>query len=306
MTEPSGLREIVVRLGGDLYSGGTRACVPGPGHSKRDRSLSLRLMPSGRLVWHSFVPADPDEVCKHLGLDGRPEGKMSASEALQAQREYALEQRAANARRIAFCREIWRSTQSAEGSPVETYLRDVRAIRAPIPPVLRYGLAVPVGYRSTAPRLPAMVALAQRPDGLPAGLHITFIRPDGSEKAALPNPRRMFWSLEGGGIRLSHTPRPGASLAVAEGVETALSFRDRTGEPTWAAGSAVGLSQFIPPTRLSRLIVAADADDGGAGLVAARELAARARRWCDVTLAPAPAGKDWNTVAMEGRHELDL
>jgi phage/plasmid primase-like uncharacterized protein len=111
----------------------------------------------------------------------------------------------------------------------------------------------------------------------------------------------MFWRLEGGAIRLSHALGVGATLAVAEGIETALSFCDLNGFPTWAAGSTAGLSQFVPPPTLFRLIVAADADDSGGGLAAAHQLAERARRWCEVMVVPAPTGKDWNLVAVELR-----
>ena len=44
-----GLAAIVRALGGDLYAGGGRANVPGPGHSAADRSVSLMLS-DGRSV----------------------------------------------------------------------------------------------------------------------------------------------------------------------------------------------------------------------------------------------------------------
>jgi hypothetical protein len=300
MTAPIDLRDIVARLGGDLYNGGSRANVPGPGHSKRDRSLSLRQMPNGRIVYHSFAPVDHAEVLQHLGIEDQVPRRMSAVEAAQARVEREREGRASDERRRKFCDEIWRSTSEAAGTPVETYLRGPRAVTGPIPACLRYSSAVPLGYQASAPQLPAMVALAHRPNGDVAGLHATFLLPDGSGKADLPDPRRMFWSLGGGAVRLGPPANRDGVLAVAEGVETALSYRDLTRVPTWAAGSTAGLSRFVPPPKLTWLMVAADSDDTGAGLAAARELAARVRRRCRVTLASAPQGKDWNTVAMEG------
>jgi putative DNA primase/helicase len=293
------LREIVARLGGDLYDGGTSANVPGPGHSKRDRSLSLRLMPTGRLLWCSFAPVEPDAVWNHLGLDGQACRQMNAAEASQARQERERERRAAEARRMAFCDALWRVTLAAEGTPVEAYLRGARAIAGAIPPSLRYAAAAPLGYHPSARRLPAMVALAHRPDGAAAGLHVTFIEPDGSDKISMANPRRMFWRLEGGAIRLGSVGNSSGVLAVAEGVETALSYRDLTGVPTWAAGSAASLARFVPPPRITWLVVASDSDDDGGGLQAALELAARVRRRCRVTVAAAPVGKDWNTVRAE-------
>lgn len=301
MTAPSQLHEIVGRLGGDFYNGGTRANVPGPGHSKRDRSLSLFHTPEGRILWHSFVAVDPAEVWTHLGLTAAAGREMSASEAFRARQDRIRAQRAEERRRLMFCQTVWRATVAAQGSPVETYLREVRAIRGPIPVTLRWAAAAPLGYDPGAPRLPAMVAPIQRPDGVVAGLHATYLMPDGAAKADLRNPRRMFGGSGGGAIRLSSAPTPGSSLGVAEGIETALSFRDPSGVSTWAAGSAALLARFVPPAGVSRLIVAADADDDGAGLAAARLLANRARAICNVTVTPSPTGKDWNTVAMEGR-----
>ena len=64
-----------------------------------------------------------------------------------------------------------------------------------------------------------------------------------------------------------------------------------------AALSTSGLRTFAPPTSVSRLLIAADSDDGGAGIEAAKELAARASRACAVEIHPAPEGRDWADVA---------
>jgi hypothetical protein len=293
------LRDIVARLGGDLYNGGTAANVPGPGHSRRDRSLSLRLTPQGRILYYAFAPAEHADVWKHLGLDDGALRPMSGSEAARARQERARERRAADERRMAFCSRVWRSTAAPYETPVEVYLRG-RGIAGPIPVSLRYTPAAPLGYEPGAPAAPAMVALAHDPAGRVAGLHVTFLLADGSDKARMERPRRMFWRLDGGAVRLGELPPYGGVLAVAEGIETALSFRDLTGVTTWAAGSAGALSRFQPPAGLSRLVIAADADDDGQGLAAAHELARRAGRRMDVAISAAPAGKDWNTVAMEG------
>lgn len=292
------LRDIVSRLGGDLYDGGKAALIPGPGHSKGDRSLSLRII-GGRLVWHSFANDDPAEVWRYLGLDGRQLAPMSAAEAAKARAERERERKAADARRQAFCRDVWASTVNVEGSPAERYLRDVRKIAGPLSTALRFAPAVPLGYNPGAKRLPALVAMATRPDHYPAGLHATFLLPDGSGKAPLSNARLTFWGLEGGAVRLAPYAPGGEVLGIAEGIETALSFRDLHGVPTWAAGSTAGLQAFEPPRGLSRLIVAADNDANGQGMKAARALAARVSKRCEVVIAAPEAAKDWNDVAQE-------
>jgi putative DNA primase/helicase len=80
------LKEIARALGGDVR--GSQVLAPGPGHSHKDRSLSIKLdanAPDGLLV-HSFAGDDPirckDYVREKLGLphwngnaEGSPQGK---------------------------------------------------------------------------------------------------------------------------------------------------------------------------------------------------------------------------------------
>lgn len=291
------LREIVSRLGGDLLQGGNAAVIPGPGHSQNDRSLSLRRSEDGsRVLWFSHAGDDARTVWRYLGLPNSTEGRELSPRELERQRKARQDaQRADAARKLEFCRAIWAQTQPAAGSPVETYLRG-RGITGSIPPAIRFHLAAPLAYpteeRPNPPTRPAMVAIATAADGKSAaGLHVTALRPDGSGKAPLGNPRRMFGELAGAVVQLAPFPE-GGELAVAEGIETALSYRDLTGTPTWAGLSTAGLRRFVAPMGLKRLVVAADGDD--AGLDAARNLAERASRRCEALIMPAPTGTDWN------------
>ena len=88
----------------------------------------------------------------------------------------------------------------------------------------------------------------------------------------MTNPRRMFGDLLGAVVQLAPLPA-GGDLAIAEGIETALSYRDLTSAATWAGLSTAGLRRFTPPPGIARLVIAADGDD--AGLEAARDLAER-------------------------------
>lgn len=291
-TSPTDLREIVARLGGDLLQGGNAAVVPGPGHSKRDRSLSLRRSEDGsRILWFSHAGDEARTVWTYLGLPSTLEGRQLNPREVARQRRARQEvQRAETARKLDFCRKVWADTQAAAGSPVETYLRG-RGITGLLPPALRFHPAAPLDYdgRHTSP---AMVAVATASDGKSAaGLHVTAIRPDGSGKAKMQNARRMFGELVGAVVQLAPFPE-GGELAIAEGIETALSYRDLTGTPTWAGLSTAGLRRFTPPIGLKRLVIAADGDDPG--LEAARDLAERGARRCETLIMPAPTGTDWN------------
>lgn len=301
-TGTTDLRAIVRRVGGELFSGGNAALVPGPGHSPKDRSLSLRLTPEGRVLWWSHAGDEARDVWKHLGLDAAQDrGPQRESEAQRRARLAA--ERAERERKLTFCREVWAGTQPAEGSPVERYLRG-RGVAGPIPKALRFHPAAALRYpdptQPAAPTFAAMVAICTAEDGKSAaGLHVTALRPDGAAKADLRNPRRMFGELSGAVVQLSPVPT-GGELAVAEGIETALAYRQLTGTPCWAALSTSGLRRFTPPPGLARLVVAADNDDPqGHGIEAARVCAERASRRCDAAVIPAPEGQDWADVLKE-------
>jgi hypothetical protein len=279
------LLDLVQRHGGEMH--GRYALLPGPGHSRHDRSLSVIIGAGGRPVFHSFAGDDFRIVRAYLGLDAT-EGDRPFDPALHRKMERArrIEREAVDAERLTFCETVWRETVPAAGTAVEVYLRG-RGLAGPIPAVVRFHPAAPLDYQGKI-RAPAMVAVVQDKAGAACGLHTTAIRADGSGKAG-PNARRMFGTVKGGAVRL--TPYS-ERLAVAEGIETALSYSAVTGAATWACLSTAGLVAFEIPPGVDQLTIAADGDD--AGLKAAADLADRARRHCDVIKSPAPAGTDWN------------
>ncbi|WP_296596477.1 toprim domain-containing protein [Phenylobacterium sp.] len=300
------LREIVKRLGGEIHHGGRSALVPAPGHSRSDRGLSLTLTREGRLIWHAFNAgndrATMREVFAYLGLDQRGGRPMTKAEAQRARADLERKREAERKVKLAFCRDVWGQTVPAAGSPVEAYLRG-RGLIGEVPPVLRFHPTAPLGYpdpsRPDLPRYPAMVAIVTGPDGKTAtGLHVTALSSDGRGKAAMRNPRRMFGDLAGGVVQLAPLPGKDGPLAVGEGIETCLAYRDLKGVATWAALSTSGLRRFSPPAGVARLIVAADSDDAPKreGMASARHLAERARRRCAVTIDAAPEGLDWGDV----------
>ena len=280
------LRDLVQRHGGDLH--GSYAVLPGPGHSRRDRSLSVTIGHGGRPVFHSFA-GDPFELVRdYLGLDAKAGSKPMDPRLLKKiSHARERERQADDARKLTFCETVWRECQPAAQSPVDTYLHQARGIPGPIPAVIRFHPAAPLDYEGRRCS-PAMVAIVQDKDGYSCGLHVTALMPDGSGKAG-DNARRMFGPVNGGAVRLSTVHD---DLAVAEGVETALSFAALTGRPTWSCLSTAGLKAFERPSGIRTLTIAADGDD--AGIDAATDLAARAHQHCDVIISPAPGGMDWN------------
>ncbi|MEZ5720986.1 MAG: toprim domain-containing protein [Paracoccaceae bacterium] len=105
----------------------------------------------------------------------------------------------------------------------------------------------------------------------------------------------MLGAVAGGAVRLTNGQGP---LVVAEGIETALSLASGllNGPATvWAALSTSGMSGLALPPDPGRLTVASDGDAPGRG--AAHRLADRAHAlgW-QVSLLPAPDGRDWNDI----------
>jgi hypothetical protein len=99
-----------------------------------------------------------------------------------------------------------------------------------------------------------------------------------------------------GVVRLVPDAEVTLGLGLAEGVETGLAVMQGFGwRPVWAAGSAGAIKDFPVLRGIEALTVFADADDGGAGMAAARACAARwAAAGRDARIAAAPRDRDFN------------
>jgi phage/plasmid primase-like uncharacterized protein len=131
------------------------------------------------------------------------------------------------------------------------------------------------------------------------GIHRTYIRPDGKGKAAFLPHKMTLGRIAGGAVRLAST---GPTLAVAEGIESALSVMQATGVPTWAALSAGNLKllQLPSPDVVREILIFGDNDASGTGQKAAL---AAAERWAlegrQVRLVLPPVGIDFNDLLGE-------
>jgi putative DNA primase/helicase len=151
---------------------------------------------------------------------------------------------------------------------VERYLR-TRGITIPIPPTIRFhpNLRHPSGIYA-----PAMVAAVEhtRSGNAVIAIHRTWLRDDGSGKAALDPPKAALGPTAGGAVRLAPA---GEILCLCEGIEDALSIFQATGIPTWATCGTANLVSVELPEVVSEVIVCADND--AAGERAAQQAAAR-------------------------------
>src|SRR4051812_10908600 len=231
-------RELGLRRSGRVWSGDCPCCGYPGAFTVGDRG--------GRTLVRCHAGCDQEAVLAALcsgGLWGGPPAGLP-------------ERAAATGEATAAALAVWRRTVPIAGTPAEAYLRS-RGIKC-APPTLRFHPAlrhVPSGIA-----LPTLVAaVTVWPDRRPCAVHRTWLRPDGSGKAAVDPPRMTLGPVHGGAVRLEPA---GRQLGVGEGIESAASIRPQFDVPAWAALSAGGLRTLaLPPLPLAaEVLIGADHD----------------------------------------------
>ena len=147
-------------------------------------------------------------------------------------------------------------------------------------------------------RYPAIVADVVDVAGEFVTAHVTYL--EGGKKLAkldadgtLLSPRKKLSGLRGRTGCAARLMPAGEVLAIAEGIETALSAALLDELSAWAALDACSLEKFEPPPSVGRLLIYPDRDE--AGLTAACRLMERlqGRVSLEVRIPKSPA-KDWN------------
>jgi hypothetical protein len=224
------------------------ACpVCGPG--RRDPKNRIRRV---LRIWHreGFVSF----LCKRCGISGwatfgnRPPSSERITDWKAAA---AIAEREELARRITAARSLASRMKSAEGTIVETYLRDARNIHTPIPPT--------IGFLPASDKFPpAMIGLFGIPDEVEPGklhlplervtaVHLTSLKPDGSGKDGV-EPKRTKGQVKGNPLVLSPV-NDSLGLLICEGIETGLSYVEALGVGVWAASSCTfmpALADVVP------------------------------------------------------------
>ena len=289
MTTPPA-QELVKALGGRWS--GSYGMVRCPAHEDRTPSLKVSDAADGGLTVHCFAGCDWRDVKDALRRDGlmpawrakRPELDSFTRPSAKADAGPDLEE----AGRIEAARRIWREALPATGTLVVLYLRS-RGITMPIPPTIRCSN---LKHGPTGMKLPTMVCAVQGPDRDVTGIHRTFLRLDGKAKAPFTNPKMMLGHCAGGAVRLAAA---GPTLAIGEGIETALTVMQESGIPTWSALSATGMAGVVLPLCVREVILCPDGDGPGrdAARAAARRFLSEGRR---VRVARPPDGEDFNDL----------
>jgi putative DNA primase/helicase len=296
------LRSWAAALGGAI-SGASISC-PGPGHSRKDRSLSVTpsiAAPAGFLVF-SHAGDDPisclDYVRAQLGIPAfAPQGRPPAAvpklshEALSAigiAPQRASEPAPKTNPNTDLARKIWRDAVDIRSTLAEKYLAS-RCFALDYEEdwhrVLRFHPTCPFG----ADRAPAMIALMRDiANDEPRCIQRTHLTADG-----IKVERQMLGPSKGAAIKIDPDADVTRGLCIGEGLETCLSGRVMGLKPVWALASAGAIANFPLLTGIEGLHIFLENDE-------ANQRAAQvcSDRWLDAgctVLSAAPVtGNDLN------------
>jgi putative DNA primase/helicase len=236
------LRAIAAALDGDVC--GNNVLSPGPGHSAEDRSLCTTVADGGKIIVHSFAGDDWLECRRYV------ESKLGRSSTPAAGRTRGPSPAIDNDRRSEFARKLWAEARDPKGSSAERYLASRKL------PLL--GKDLRFHHRCPFPggeRHPALLAAFRRltSDEIVA---IHRIRVDRSDLWPKSAGKAMLGPVRGTAVKLA--PVTNGTLAVAEGIETALAANVLGHGPAWALGSAAGVEWLPVLPGVQRLILLAE------------------------------------------------
>lgn len=253
-------------------SGNGWAChcpVPshGKGHGDRSPSLSVSDGDNGPLLYcHSGC--DYADIADELRVRGLFEQGSVSHVRRPALVHPSKDNPESDANRRLRVQWLASQLRPADGTIVETYLREARGYAGAIPATLGF-LPATTNYP------PSMIALFGMPYEVEPGIlhlpldrvaavHLTRLMPDGRGKAAGEKAKIMIGPVKGSPIVLA-PPNDLLGLVIAEGIETGLSIHQATGLGVWAAGAASFMPALanIVPDYIDTLTVVGEADPAG-------------------------------------------
>jgi hypothetical protein len=255
-TATTNIRSIARALAGQV-AGRESVLVPGPGHSRKDRSLKVKFKADGTFTVTSFAGDDwrtcKDFIREKLGLakDWHREAANDDTPVIRLSERDDDE-----SSRIRSALKRWETSGPIAGTLAETYLAS-------------RGLAYQgdaICFRANDRSLVALITDAVSNE--PCGVHVTYLDREGHKTG-----RKMYGRAKGAVVRLSADTDVHYGLGVGEGIETCLATSFK---PIWACLSAGTLAAFPVLDGIDALTVFADNDASGTGLAAGK---ACAERW---------------------------
>ena len=233
-----------------------------PCHSDENPSLSIKEVNDNVLV-HCFAGCDGKQVLQELWSRGIVNMERDIVDCADYKRNayYAEQDQVEQKREIErqgrdYAKTLWNEGVSIVKSPGEAYFQS-------------RGLKTGYEWFRWNPFKNEVLAVIRDGDNVFQGIHRTFVV--GGKKTGV----KVNGKILGGHIDTHYaslagsTQKPGL-FAVAEGIETALSFTRLTGMFCWPLINAANMANFEPHSSVRVLNIAADLD--GAGLTAAERL----------------------------------
>ena len=276
--------ELVQRLGSVWRSPG--AMCRCPAHDDRTPSLSVRIG-SKSLLFKCFAGCSATEILRAVRRLDLTVPILAAPAASSVE--------PASAGLAGAAHRLWDQSVPLAGSPGEAYLTS-RGLSLR-PPELRFHARTPLGRGRQLRFRPAIIAAVRTGRTLVAVQRL-FLASDRPALADdLTNPRLMLGRPGGGAVQLC---RAGTTLALAEGIETALSAAALLDLPVWAVLGNERLPRIAIPPQVERLVLLPDDDAAGA----LGERLARGTYASQVlrieTIWPWDGHNDWNDVLRAG------
>lgn len=204
---------IVRQLGGKWH--GKSAMCRCPAHADSTASLSIRVGDRA-VLFHCFAGCTADAIMAALRS-----GKILApTDHDPGQRQESK----SDLNKVALA--VWRHAEPFAGTLADRYLRS-RAI-VPTGVAGRFDPRCQCGVGVAKALAPALIVPVEEDAGVVA-IHRTFLSPDGSSKADMPEPKRMLGNPGCGAVRWGGIPVDGI-LRLAEGVEDAASVMNMLGD----------------------------------------------------------------------------
>jgi hypothetical protein len=255
------LRSMAAALGGDVVKGpkGPFILCPGPGHSAKDRSLSVAPSATDLDGFVCFSHAnDAWQDCRKHVLTRTGGQSSEYRKTAKQQVKHAITDNGTLARHL------WREGVDPRGTLVELYLN---SRRLDLPDdiagrVVRFHGACKWG----GTRRPCMLtAFRSIRDDRIVAVHRTLLSDDGRKL-----DRRMLGPVAGAAIKVDDDTDVEYGLAICEGFETGLAGRLLGFRPVWALGSAGAIAEFPVLPDIDGLTILAETDDSGANARAVR------------------------------------
>ena len=290
----TGARDIVRALGGKWH--GRYGMARCPAHDDREPSFSVRDMADGPAL-HCFAGCSFKDVVRQLKARGVWDETCCPDNAPRiAPPDRAID----GARRTDYARRLWDRAVPIAGTRAETYLR-ARGLALPPAGTAALRYLPRLKHTPTGREFPCMIAALTDSTNRLVAVQRTYLGDDGRAKAPVMAAKMTVGPMGEAAVKLIEPQ--GETLALAEGIETALSAYVLHFIPVWATAGAGRLSKIAIPPHIRRLVIFAD--EGSQGRDAAAG-AARAfgRRGLPVHVVPPSAefgdtAEDFNDVLQQ-------